>query len=84
MQPNLEYAPPKFIHLLTLGSLIYFLNVGGWVFDNVLHAGLIAQILLGMIYGPPLGGVIPLTWLDALVALGYLGLVLIVFEGEFK
>jgi hypothetical protein len=35
-----------------------------------------------MIYGPPLGGIIPQTSLSALVALGYLGLIFIVFEGE--
>ena len=46
------------------------------------RAGLIGQIIVGLIYGLPIGGdMIPIAWQEAFIALGYIGLVLIIFEG---
>ena len=75
------YEPPSLQKLLTAGSFIYILNVAGSLLDRLIHAGLLGQIVAGIIYGPSLSSIIPSTWTEALTALGYVGLVLIVFEG---
>lgn len=76
------YEPPSIVQTLILASFIYFLNIIGEIFDGLLHTGLIGHIILGMVYGPPLANILPISWLDAFRALGYLGLILIVFEGQ--
>lgn len=76
-----NYEETSLIELLVLSSFIYFLNAFGWITERLLHAGLLAQIATGTIYGPPLANIIPLNWLNALQALGNLGLILLIFQG---
>lgn len=70
--------------MLVLGSFIYLLNLFGWAAQALLSAGLLGQILLGVIYGTPLAGWIDPVWEEAFVALGYVGLLIVVFEGELR
>ncbi|CAI4213166.1 unnamed protein product [Parascedosporium putredinis] len=69
------------IPLLTLISFLFFLTFSDWLAGIILRAGLIGQIIVGLIYGVPIGDILPLDWQETFIALGYLGLILIVFEG---
>ena len=75
------YEETPLIELLVLSSFIYLLNAFGSGLEKFLHAGLIAQIGVGIVYGPPLGNILPQNWLGSLQALGNLGLILLVFQG---
>jgi len=77
----LVYHEPNIIQILILISFFFFLSFGEWLSNKVFRAGLIGQIIVGMIYGLPLGNVLDIGWQQAFVALGYLGLILIIFEG---
>lgn len=78
----LPYEEPGIVAILSLSSFLILLNVLNKIFDNVIYCGLISQVFLGAFWGTPLGG-----WLDssvekAIVQLGYLGLILLVYEGS--
>ncbi|KAH7374124.1 sodium-hydrogen antiporter [Cadophora sp. MPI-SDFR-AT-0126] len=77
----LEYHEPKIVPLLVLISFFFFLAVAEWISDKIFRASLIGQIVVGLIYGLPVGNIMPLDWQDTFVSLGYIGLVLIIFEG---
>lgn len=70
------------VELLVLVSFLFLLNVARTVTDYFLHGGIIAEIVLGMVYGRPLAGILPASWEETFTVLGYLGLIGIVFEGK--
>jgi hypothetical protein len=81
MPSSLPYVEPSAATLLIVASLLLLLNILNSVFDALLSCGLIAQVFLGTLYGVP--GV---DWLgvdaqEGMVVLGYLGLILLVYEG---
>lgn len=76
------YDQPPAAELLVLLSFLFLLNVLREVADYFIHAGIIAEICLGMVYGAPLAGILPAEWEGAFTVLGYLGLIGIVFEGK--
>lgn len=50
----------------------------------LLHSGrefALTSVPVGIVFGPPLANILPQDWQQTFLALGYLGLVLIVFEG---
>jgi Kef-type K+ transport system membrane component KefB len=49
--------------------------------DKVFRAGLIGQIIVGLIYGVPIADILAMEWQETFMALGYIGLILIIFEG---
>lgn len=77
----LQYHEPDIISLLTLISFFFFLSSVGWVFNKAIRAGLIGQILIGIVYGTPVGDILATAWQETFMALGYVGLILIIFEG---
>ncbi|KZO94703.1 Sodium/hydrogen exchanger [Calocera viscosa TUFC12733] len=81
MPSYLPYAEPTAVQLLTVASFLYLLNLSRYIFDQLIYAGLIGEIALGVVYGTPLAGILEETWEEAFTVLGYIGLVLIVFEG---
>ncbi|WWD00993.1 hypothetical protein V866_007931 [Kwoniella sp. B9012] len=81
MWSSSTYHEPSIVQLLILSSWIYLLNLFGWISQHILSAQLLGQILIGIIYGTPLAGWLEESWEEAFVALGYVGLLLIVFEG---
>jgi hypothetical protein len=83
MPSQFTYHDPAIKDLLVLSSYLYLLNVFEWVAQHVLSAGLLGQILLGIIYGSPLAEWLDVAWQETFVVVGYVGLLLIVFEGEF-
>jgi len=63
-------------------SFFYFLSISEWVAAKVIYAGILGPILVGIIYGAPLGNILDHDWQESFMALGYVGLILIIFEGE--
>jgi Kef-type K+ transport system membrane component KefB len=82
MQSNfLPYETPNTVQLLTLGSFLILLPTIKIVFQRVLSAGLLGPLLLGLIYGAPLTDILAREWQQAFLALGYLGFILLIYEG---
>lgn len=77
----LQYQEPDIISILVLLSFLFFLSALGWIFNKAIRASLIGQILLGVLYGAPVGNFLAIEWQQTFLALGYLGLILIIFEG---
>ncbi|KAM0792726.1 hypothetical protein ACM66B_002504 [Microbotryomycetes sp. NB124-2] len=72
-----EPLPPQ---LLSLLSFLYLLQVARNAADWAIGAGLVGECAIGVIYGP-IAHILDVQWQQTFVALGYVGLVLIVFEG---
>lgn len=50
---------------------------------KVIRAGIIGQIAVGIIFGTPLANILEKTWQETFMVLGYVGLILIIFEGMY-
>ncbi|WVQ99060.1 hypothetical protein IAU59_006192 [Kwoniella sp. CBS 9459] len=81
MWSSFTYHEPSIPSLLVLSSWIYLLNLFGWISQHLLSVQLLGQISIGIVFGTPLAGWLEESWQDAFVAIGYVGLLLIVFEG---
>ncbi|RPA82705.1 Sodium/hydrogen exchanger [Ascobolus immersus RN42] len=79
--PFLTYHEPTTNQILILLSFLAFLPLSHFVASKIFRAGLIGQIILGIIYGVPLANILLHQWQETILALGYLGLIIIVFEG---
>lgn len=77
----LQYHEPGIIDILVLVSFFFLLSALGWAFNKLTRASLIGQILLGVLYGTPVGNLLQAQWQETFMALGYIGLLLIIFEG---
>jgi len=77
----LEYHEPDIVKILTLLSFFVALSVSEWLSNKIIRAGLIGQIIVGMIYGVPIGNILAIEWQETFLALGYIGLILVIFEG---
>ncbi|KAG6010679.1 hypothetical protein E4U21_005178 [Claviceps maximensis] len=78
---SLPYHEPDITTILVQSSLLILLNVVSFFLNKFLYCGLIGQILLGIAWGTP-----GLKWLEpsvetTMVQLGYIGLLLLVYEG---
>jgi Kef-type K+ transport system membrane component KefB len=81
--PYLPYEEPGITVLLSLSSFLLLLNGVRYVLDRLLYCGIIGEILIGVIWGLPVGGT---AWLsqgtqETIQAFGYVGLISLVFEG---
>ncbi|PQE15937.1 sodium hydrogen exchanger family protein [Rutstroemia sp. NJR-2017a BVV2] len=81
--PYISYEEPGIVVILSLTSFLLLLNVVRYILDRLLYCGIIGQILIGIIWGLPVGGT---AWLtegnqETIQAFGYLGLICLVFEG---
>jgi hypothetical protein len=79
--PSLPYHEPDIITILILTSFLLLLNVINSIFDKFLYCGLLGQIAVGIAWGTPGAKILSSNVEDAVVQLGYLGLLLLVFEG---
>ncbi|KAK4503588.1 hypothetical protein PRZ48_004503 [Zasmidium cellare] len=77
----LSYHEPGIVTILILSSFLLLQNVINWLFDRLLFCGLIGQIAIGVAWGTPGGKWLSEDIENAIMQLGYLGLILIVFEG---
>lgn len=80
MAETITFKEPSITTLLVLISFLYFLQVSRKTADRLFGAGLLGEIAIGVIYGP-VAGILPEAWLEPFLVVGYLGLILIVFEG---
>jgi hypothetical protein len=72
------------VDILIVVSFFFFLSLARWVSAAVIQAGIIGQIAVGIIYGVPLANILKHYWQETFVTLGYVGLILIIFEGKWK
>jgi hypothetical protein len=66
---------------LIIISFFFFLSLAEWISAKIIRAGIIGQIAVGIIYGKPLADILEYSWQKTFLALGYVGLILIIFEG---
>ncbi|KAI0676652.1 hypothetical protein C8Q78DRAFT_36750 [Trametes maxima] len=81
MPSVLPYHEPTLVNLLVCSSFLYLLNVIRVAADYLVHGGIVSEITLGIIYGSPLAGLLPLDWEATFTVFGYIALILVVFEG---
>lgn len=77
----LPYIETPLPVLLPLSAFLLALHIVAWPIDRLFSCGLLGQMLVGTIWGPVT------SWLDhdiqlAIVNLGYVGLILLVYEGN--
>ncbi|KAF7121790.1 hypothetical protein CNMCM5793_009343 [Aspergillus hiratsukae] len=77
----LPYHEPSIVEILIVISFFFFLSLAEWVSARIIQAGIIGQIAVGIIYGLPLANILEYHWQDTFRVLGYVGLILIIFEG---
>lgn len=74
------YHEPSIVTILIQSSFILALNIIDYILDKAIYCGLIGQILVGMAWGTPGADILGPDFQQAITDLGYLGLILIVFE----
>ncbi|TKA30643.1 hypothetical protein B0A50_02363 [Salinomyces thailandicus] len=77
----LQYHEPGIVEILIIVSFFTFLWLAEYISSKVIRAGIIGPIAVGIIYGEPLADILHLEWQETFLYLGYVGLILIIFEG---
>lgn len=80
---HLIYHEPGINTVLLQSSFIFALNIVNYVLDHAIHCGLVGQILVGTAWGVPGGDLLKKEVQGVMVELGYLGLILLVYEGIY-
>ncbi|KAK0662286.1 High-affinity Na(+)/H(+) antiporter NhaS3 [Lasiodiplodia hormozganensis] len=78
---SLPYHEPGITTILIQGSFLVILNVINTILDNTVYCGLLGQIFVGVAWGTPGAKWLSESTEEAIVQLGYLGLILLVYEG---
>ncbi|KAF5545595.1 Na+ H+ antiporter [Fusarium mexicanum] len=81
MEASLPYHEPSITIVAILSSFLLLLSLINYGLDKIAYCGLIGQIALGIAWGTPGAKWLSREAEDAIVQLGYLGLILLVFEG---
>lgn len=79
-----RYYEPSLGVLLPLAAFPLLLHIVAWPLNKLISCGLLGQIVVGMIFGAPLT-----EWLEdwaytTILQLGYIGLILLVYEGTIS
>ncbi|BGP53915.1 hypothetical protein JCM8202v2_001487 [Rhodotorula sphaerocarpa] len=77
---TVAYSEPHFPALATLIAVLYLAQVARNIAGKLLYAGLLGEIAIGVIFGP-VAKLLPNNWETTFLVVGYIGLVLIIFEG---
>ncbi|CAI7652773.1 unnamed protein product [Penicillium pancosmium] len=80
----LAYHEPGIVDILIILSFFFFLSLAEWFSAKIIRAGIIGQIAVGIIYGEPLANILKGPWQETFLAVGYIGLILIIFEGGLQ
>lgn len=80
LQSSIPYEIPNPPSLLTLSSFLYLINVADYIASQVIHAGLIGPLVVGIVYGSQAADILSPYLQSTFIDLGYIGLLLIVFE----
>jgi hypothetical protein len=78
---SLPYHEPGIVTILVHTSFLLLLNVVNAALDRVLYCGLLGQVLIGVAWGTPGAKWLSVSVEETMVQLGYLGLILLVYEG---
>lgn len=78
----LPYHEPDVITILIQSSFLLVLNALNSVFDSLIYCGLLIQVFVGVAWGTPGGNILGREFENVVVQLGYLGLILLVYEGK--
>lgn len=78
---SLPYHEPGIITILILVSFLLLLNIVNAALDRVLYCGLLGQVLIGIAWGTPGAKWLSSEVEEVVVQLGYIGLILLVYEG---
>lgn len=81
-QTSLPYHEPGIVINLIQSSFLLLLNVVNFLLDRSLYCGLLGQVFLGVAWGTPGAKWLGVEVEEVIVQLGYLGLLLLVYEGE--
>ncbi|KAM0755710.1 hypothetical protein T439DRAFT_320422 [Meredithblackwellia eburnea MCA 4105] len=76
---NIQYEEPTLVDIVTLLALLTLLQLARWSTQKLFNAGLLGQITIGIIFGPLAHWLVTQSQQTILV-LGYVALVLIVFQ----
>ncbi|KAL0955288.1 hypothetical protein HGRIS_004178 [Hohenbuehelia grisea] len=80
----LPYHEPSIITVLVQSSFILLLNIINIALDQLVYCGLIGQVVLGVAWGTPGAQLLGEEAEHIIVQLGYLGLILLVYEGGLE
>ncbi|KAL1602444.1 hypothetical protein SLS60_005860 [Paraconiothyrium brasiliense] len=69
------------VDILILVSFFTFLWISEYASEKIIRAGIIGPIIVGIIFGQPLANILHHEWQETFLYLGYIGLILIIFEG---
>jgi Kef-type K+ transport system membrane component KefB len=83
-QASLAYHEPSMRSIIIMSGFLLVLNIFNVILDKLLYCGLIGQLFIGILWGSP-----GANWLDqelqkVIQILGYLGLIMLVYEGKLK
>lgn len=82
MPSSLPYHEPSIKVIPIYSSFLLLLNSINSIVDKLLYCGLIGQFFLGVAWGTPGARLLPHAAEEVVVHLGYIGLIMIVYEGE--
>ncbi|OJJ33575.1 hypothetical protein ASPWEDRAFT_30637 [Aspergillus wentii DTO 134E9] len=77
----LPYHEPEIVEILVIISFFFILSLAESVSAKIIRAGIIGPIAVGIVYGTPLADILEEGWQKTFLALGYVGLILIIFQG---
>ena len=78
----LPYHEPGIVTILIISCFFLALNLVNTAFDKLIYCGLIGQIFIGVAWGTPGAGWLGEALEEAIVQFGYIGLILLVYEGR--
>ncbi|RFU78552.1 sodium hydrogen exchanger [Trichoderma arundinaceum] len=81
MAASLPYHEPGIVTILVQTSFLLLLNVANFVLNHGLYCGLLGQIFIGVAWGTPGAKWLSTEVEEVVIQLGYLGLLLLVYEG---
>jgi hypothetical protein len=79
---SLPYHEPGIVTILIISSFLLLLNAVNYVLDRTVYCGLVGQLFIGIGWGMPGSNWLSAELQDSIVQLGYIGLILIVYEGK--
>jgi hypothetical protein len=79
---SLPYHEPGIVTILIQTSFLLLLNLVNAALDKLLYCGLLGQVLIGIAWGTPGAKWLTVSVEETIVQLGYLGLILLVYEGS--
>ena len=81
MGTAIAYREPAILTILVQSSFLLVLNIINYLLDRAIYCGLVGQIFVGIASGTPGGKLLGEDAETVFTQLGYLGLILLVFEG---